>query len=413
MNEKNKRFYRLVFVSSIVLNIAVLGFFKYFHFFAQELASLLHQFGIGIEQHTLNIVLPIGISFYTFHGLSYVIDCYKKRQTELPTVIEYAVFVSFFPLLVAGPIERAQHLLPQIQRKRQFNEQQWIEGSRLMLWGFFKKVVIADSLAQVANPIFADYSHMSPLLLLIGTLAFSFQIYGDFSGYSDIATGTAKLMGFELLSNFKFPYFSENIADFWRRWHISLSSWFKDYLYIPLGGSKNGTTRTILNTFLIFVVSGFWHGASWNFIAWGTLHALFFMPSIFRKKTATLALPSAQKNPIKTSFIRGLRLLRTFSLVALAWNFFRIPTLTDAFAYSQRLLKGLFQFDFSISHPEFALNALWWIPIFLLIDGINRQNERQFLVPKWRVFRWALYLAMTLCIFMFSNKDQQFLYFQF
>lgn len=400
-------------IASILLNLGFLGYFKYFNFFATELNVLLQKIGLSASLPTLEIILPIGISFYTFHGMSYVIDCYRRQLTAQPKFVDYAVFVSFFPLLVAGPIERAQHLLPQVSSRRTFNYTQWVEGSRLILWGLFKKVVIADSLAQIANPIFADYANMSPMMLLVGSLAFTFQIYGDFSGYSDIALGSAKLLGFELLSNFKFPYFSRSIAEFWRRWHISLSSWFKDYLYIPLGGSRKGLHIAIRNTIIIFLVSGFWHGASWNFIVWGALHGLFFIPLMLGKNknqfNSTVVANDTRFPTIKEFF----QMCWTFFLVALAWNFFRMPNIHDAFLYSRNLFSGLIKFNLNISHPEILNLTLIWIPVLIGIDWLNRHDERNFKVPQKMIFRWGLYLAMTFLIFMSSNKDQTFLYFQF
>jgi len=270
-NQSQRRFW---FILSVTINLGFLGVFKYYNFFAQSFAELVSNFGLHVNPWTLKVILPVGISFYTFHGLSYVIDIYKGRINAEKNFIDYTVFVSFFPLLVAGPIERATHLLPQIQRTRVFDYQKAVDGLRQILWGLFKKVVIADQCAEFANLIFNNSAEYSGFSLLIGAVLFTFQIYGDFSGYSDIAIGTARLFGIDLLRNFAFPYFSRDIAEFWRRWHISLSSWFRDYLYIPLGGSKGGTWIKVRNTFIIFIVSGFWHGANWTFIVWGALNAL-------------------------------------------------------------------------------------------------------------------------------------------
>jgi alginate O-acetyltransferase complex protein AlgI len=281
------------------------------------------------------------------------------------------------------------------------------------LWGLFKKVVIADSLAQIANPIFADYANMSPMMLLVGSLAFTFQIYGDFSGYSDIALGSAKLLGFELLSNFKFPYFSRSIAEFWRRWHISLSSWFRDYLYIPLGGSRKGLPIALRNTMIIFLVSGFWHGASLNYIAWGGLHGCFFIVLMLRKNKNQFNQDVVAQNTSLPSLKEFFQMFGTFWLVALALNFFRIQNILDAIMYSKNLLAGLFKLNFNISHPDILNLTLLWIPVLLIIDWLNRHDERNFKVPQKVIFRWGLYLAMTFLIFMSSNKDQTFLYFQF
>jgi alginate O-acetyltransferase complex protein AlgI len=269
---------------SITVNLGFLGVFKYYNFFATSFAEALSNVGLQVNPWTLKVILPVGISFYTFHGLSYVIDIYKDRIKPERNFIDYSVFVSFFPLLVAGPIERATHLLPQIQRKRVFESSQAIDGLRQILWGLFKKVVIADQCAYYANMIFNNPNEYAGSTLLLGAIFFTFQIYCDFSGYSDIALGTARLFGIELLRNFAFPYFSRDIAEFWRRWHISLSTWFRDYLYIPLGGSRGGMWLTIRNTFIIFIVSGFWHGANWTFITWGFLNALFIMPSIILER---------------------------------------------------------------------------------------------------------------------------------
>lgn len=255
----NKRKAKLFLWLSVINNLGILAVFKYYNFFATELKTLLGQMGMECHPVLLDIALPVGISFYTFHGMSYVFDIYRDQLKPVRSFIDYAVFVSFFPLLVAGPIERANHLLPQIQKPRVFDYQQAVQGGRLILWGLFKKVLIADVMAITADEIFMNPEQFNALSLIIGVLAFSFQIYCDFSGYTDIALGTAKLFGFELLTNFKFPYFSRDIAEFWKRWHISLSSWFRDYLYIPLGGSRNGMAKAVRNTFIIFLVSGFWH----------------------------------------------------------------------------------------------------------------------------------------------------------
>jgi D-alanyl-lipoteichoic acid acyltransferase DltB (MBOAT superfamily) len=264
-------------ILSIAINLGFLGFFKYYNFFVDSFANLIGEFGFVAHPWTLKIILPIGISFYTFHGLSYIIDVYKKKIKAERNPVDYALFVSYFPLLVAGPIERATHLLPQVKKIRIFNYEQAANGVRQILWGLFKKMVIADNCAPIVNEIFANHDQEPASRLVLGAVLFAFQIYGDFSGYSDIALGTSRLFGMELLKNFNYPYFSRDIAEFWRRWHISLSSWFRDYLYFPLGGSKGGMWMKIRNTFAIFLVSGFWHGANWTFIVWGGLNALFFL----------------------------------------------------------------------------------------------------------------------------------------
>jgi alginate O-acetyltransferase complex protein AlgI len=281
---KNVRSKKIWFWLSIIINLGFLGFFKYYNFFVTSFAEAALQLGFHLDIWTLSVILPVGISFYTFHGLSYVIDVYKNKIEVERNFIDYSVFVSFFPLLVAGPIERATHLLPQIKQERAFDYRKAIDGLKQILWGLFKKIVIADQCGQYANMIFDNSDNYSGSTLVLGAIFFSFQIYGDFSGYSDIALGTARLFGIELLRNFAFPYFSRDIAEFWRRWHISLSNWFRDYLYIPLGGSKGGIWMKVRNTFIIFLVSGFWHGANWTFIAWGALNAIYFMPLLLLNK---------------------------------------------------------------------------------------------------------------------------------
>jgi D-alanyl-lipoteichoic acid acyltransferase DltB (MBOAT superfamily) len=332
---KNKK--RFWLWLSIIVNLGFLGVFKYYNFFAESFADALSFVGVKTNVSSLNIILPVGISFYTFHGLSYVIDIYRNKIAPEKNIVDYSLFVSFFPLLVAGPIERATHLLPQLKKVRVFEYDKAVDGLRQILWGLFKKIVIADNCAVFANSIFDHSGDYSGSTLVIGALFFTFQIYGDFSGYSDIALGTARLLGIELLKNFNFPYFSRDIAEFWRRWHISLSSWFKDYLYIPLGGSKGGTLQTVRNTFLIFLVSGFWHGANWTFVAWGFLNALFILPSILTHHNRD-HLEIVAKGKYLPSLKEFLSILFTFSLTVLAWIFFRATDLPHAFSY----LKGIF-----------------------------------------------------------------------
>jgi alginate O-acetyltransferase complex protein AlgI len=339
------------FYGSIGVNLSLLGVFKYFNFFAASFQTLLLKIGFSVDIFTLNVILPIGISFYTFHGLSYVIDVFKKRIPAERNFVQYAVFVSYFPLLVAGPIERATHLLPQIKVKRIFNYNQAISGLYQILWGLFKKVVIADNCAHFANEIFNNPESYNGSTLVVGALFFTFQIYGDFSGYSDIALGTSKLFGIELLKNFAFPYFSRDIAEFWRRWHISLSSWFKDYLYIPLGGSKGGKLMQIRNTFIIFLVSGFWHGANWTFLIWGFLNALYFLPLLLTNQNRT-NLDIVAKNKWLPNFKEIVQMGTTFGLTVFAWIFFRSDSVSSAFAY----IKGIFTkslFSFPEVRPSF------------------------------------------------------------
>ncbi len=276
---KNKKIATFFLILGIINNLGFLFYFKYKNFFFEQINYIMNV--SNSNTNNLEILLPIGISFYIFHGLSYLFDIYNKKISPLNNVVDYSLFVSFFPLLVAGPIERATHLIPQIKKNRIFNEVSFTEGCRLILWGLFKKIIIADGIAEIIDPIYSNIYNFDGLTLFICSVCFSFQIYADFSGYSDIAIGLGKLLGFEFLSNFKFPYFATNISEFWKRWHISLSSWFRDYIYIPLGGSKNGINITIRNVFLIFIISGLWHGASYNFLIWGGLHGLAFIFYIF------------------------------------------------------------------------------------------------------------------------------------
>ena len=306
----------------ISINVGFLGIFKYYNFFVSSFSELLGSFGLHSNLILLKVILPVGISFYTFHGLSYTIDIYYRRIKAERNFVDYSLFVSFFPLLVAGPIERATHLLPQLKVKREFNFEKAKEGIYQIIWGLLKKVVIADTCAMYTNTIFDHYNSMNSLSLLLGTIYFAFQIYGDFSGYSDIALGAAKLFGVDLLKNFDFPYFSRDIAEFWRKWHISLSSWFRDYVYIPLGGSKGSKWFQVRNVFIIFLLSGFWHGANWTFIAWGFINALYFVPLLVLKRNR--ANIDAFKLSFNLSSVKiVINIVITFIITCFAWIFFR------------------------------------------------------------------------------------------
>ncbi len=407
-NQSKKRFW---FWLSIVINVGFLAVFKYYNFFAESFAGLLASFGLKVNVWTIKVILPVGISFYTFHGLSYVIDIYKSKIKAERNFIDYAVFVSFFPLLVAGPIERATHLLPQIQQKREFVYTKAIDGLRQILWGLFKKVVIADNCAEIANTIFNDYTSYNGITLLAGALFFTFQIYCDFSGYSDIALGTARLFGIELLRNFAFPYFSRDIAEFWRRWHISLSTWFRDYLYIPLGGSKGGTWMKVRNTFIIFLVSGFWHGANWTFIVWGLLNALYFLPLLLSNKNRD-NLDIIAKGKLFPSAREFFGMSVTFMLTVFAWIFFRSESVGQAFNY----ISGIFSSSF-FSRLQMSSSFIWLLlAVFLVIEWLGR--EQQYAIAKlglrWPAFvRWGMYYCMVLAIYVYAGKGQQFIYFQF
>ena len=417
LKKTHKKFW---FWLSIGLNLGFLGVFKYFNFFADSLKTSLSFLGVEVELWTLNVILPVGISFYTFHGLSYVIDVYKERIKPEKNFIDYSLFVSFFPLLVAGPIERATHLLPQIKKNRTFSLILASDGLRQILWGLFKKVVIADGCAEFANLFFNNASDYHGISLVAGAIFFTIQIYGDFSGYSDIALGTARLFGIDLLRNFSYPYFSRDIAEFWRRWHISLSSWFRDYLYIPLGGSKGGMWMKIRNTFIIFIVSGFWHGANWTFIAWGFLNALFIIPSIIRGSNR-VNIDTVAKGKLFPSLKEFISILTTFMLSTFAWIFFRSESISQAFLYIKNMFSTFFQKGSFIEFKTIFYNqihfALPTLIIFLFVtEWLGREKKHplaQLEVTMKPVFRYLFYYLIVLLIYVYSGKEQQFIYFQF
>lgn len=401
---------------SIGINLGFLGFFKYYNFFITSFAEAAAQLGMHMDPFTLSVILPVGISFYTFHGLSYVIDIYYDRIPPETNFVEYSVFVSFFPLLVAGPIERATHLLPQVKKERTFNYLKAVDGLRQILWGLFKKVVIADNCAEHANAIFNNYADQSGSSLLLGALFFTFQIYGDFSGYSDIALGTARLFGIELLKNFSFPYFSRDIAEFWRRWHISLSSWFRDYLYIPLGGSKGGKSMQVRNTFIIFIVSGFWHGANWTFLFWGALNAIYFLPLLLLDKNRS-NMGVAAEGRLFPNMRELWGMISTFFLTVMAWIFFRAESLGKAFDYIGGIFsKSLFQIP-ALSPGKTEVISLALVSFFIVIEWLGR--EKNYAIAQlgfsWpRIVRWSFYalLVFTLGMYMQTNETP-FIYFQF
>jgi len=395
---------KLLLWSSVLFNLFVLGFFKYYNFFIESWLKLFSTVGYEIQSTwTLNIILPVGISFYTFQSMSYVIDIYNKRLEPTKDIISFASYVSFFPQLVAGPIERATNLLPQIMKRREFQYKQGVQGLRLILWGMFKKVVIADSLAPIVDNTFSNYQDFGGGTLWLGLIYFSFQIYCDFSGYSDIAIGTSKLFGFELMSNFKFPYFSRNIGEFWRRWHISLSTWFRDYLYIPLGGSKQGKWKSVRNIFIIFLVSGFWHGANWTFIFWGLFHSVLFLPSFIFKTNRTYISSIIGEDTLIPTFKEFTQVTRTFLLVTIGWVFFRSETIFDSFVYLSKMF-----FDFDI--PNKLNNGVLYVLLILFLDYLFRKDERLILTLKTR---WILYLVLTILILYKFNSLNTFIYFQF
>lgn len=395
---------------SICINLGFLGVFKYYNFFSSSFADALSLLGMKTQFWTLKVILPVGISFYTFHGLSYVLDIHFNRIKPERNFISYSVFVSFFPLLVAGPIERATHLLPQIIKKREFDYSKAVDGLRQIMWGAFKKIVIADTCAVYVNDIFSNYTQHSGSMLLLGVIYFAFQIYCDFSGYSDIALGTARLFGIELLRNFAFPYFSRDIAEFWRRWHISLSSWFRDYVYIPLGGSKGGTWMKIRNTFIIFLLSGFWHGANWTFIVWGGLNALYFLPLMLMNKNRQNLQIVAQGKFLPT-VKEFFSMLLTFGLTLLAWVFFRSPSISDSIQYIGIIFSKSF---FNLPSID-SMYFLIVIMIFMLVEWTNREKKHALEIENAPVvLRRAAYVAISFVVILaYSSKPVDFIYFQF
>ena len=405
ISEKKKK--RLL-LSSIIFNLGVLGGFKYYNFFIESWVELFNVFGYKIKSiWTLKIILPVGISFYTFQTMSYTIDIYKKKLTPTKDFISFASFVAFFPQLVAGPIERAKKLLPQILTKRKFQYNDAIQGLRLILWGMFKKVVIADSLAPIVNEIFNNHVNYNGGILWLGAIYFAFQIYCDFSGYSDIAIGTSKLFGFDMMSNFRFPYLSRNIGEFWRRWHISLSTWFRDYLYIPLGGSKQGKWKSLRNIFIIFIVSGFWHGANWTFIAWGVFHAILFIPSFLFNKNRKYLSSIVGETTFLPTLTETLQIGLTFILVSIGWVFFRSENLSVAFNIIQKLFL-------EISIPFNKLQGIGYILFIFCFDYTFRKNERNVINYKSKYIRYAVYLFLTYQILSYFNLNHgDFIYFQF
>lgn len=401
---------------SLLVNLGMLVFFKYFNFFVDNFRAAFTFLGYEFNSPLLSVILPVGISFYTFQTLSYTIDVYNRKIEATRDLISFGAFVSFFPQLVAGPIERATHLLPQFQEKRSFEYESAASGMRLILWGLFKKVVVADSCAVVVNQIFGTYEQQSGIVLILGAVLFSFQIYGDFSGYSDIAIGTARLFGIRLMHNFNAPYFARDIAEFWRRWHISLTTWFRDYIYIPLGGSRSGRYKTIRNTLIIFLVSGFWHGANWTFIFWGIYHALLFLPlvvlNVNRRYTGSAQNTAAHGDIVRIVF--------TFLLVSLGWIFFRSVNILDAFGYLGQIftaspdyfsVASLFSVTSALSGYTLFFSALS-IVVLLVCEWLF-PDTGQVLFIRNTVLRRLSYFLLCVFIFIAKGGNEAFIYFQF
>ncbi|RIW18346.1 MBOAT family protein [Algoriphagus lacus] len=396
---------KLLLGASLVANLGLLGFFKYFNFFTEAFVDAFSLFGMSLEKSRLDIILPVGISFYTFQTLSYTFDVYKKQLTPTKDVLAFLGFVSFFPQLVAGPIERASHLLGQFYTPRKFNYSLAVSGVRLIVWGLFKKVVIADNAAILVDEIFTNYQDQNSLSLILGSVLFALQIYGDFSGYSDIAIGLSRMFGFDLMMNFRFPYLAQNINDFWKRWHISLSTWFRDYVYIPLGGSRGSIAFSVRNVMIIFLVSGFWHGANWNFLAWGAIHGLMYVPFFINK---------AHQNLHQDSFWLKLpRIFLTFSVVCLAWVFFRADSLGQALDYLGHIWsnEGAGNFIFSQTKRTIIFAVVAFFSLFMLGTEAFFENKQksEVLLPS----KYLLILALSIIFFGAFKNHESFIYFQF
>jgi D-alanyl-lipoteichoic acid acyltransferase DltB (MBOAT superfamily) len=403
---------KLILTVCCLVSLGVLGVFKYYDFFVTSFVDAFGLIGIQLQAKTLHLILPVGISFYTFHTLSYTIDVYRQKFEPTKDVVSFFLFVSIFPLAMAGPIERATNLLPQIYKRRTFDYALAVDGMRQILWGLFKKVVVADNCATVANEIFNNSGNYSGSTLLLGAIFFTFQIYGDFSGYSDMALGIGKLLGFRFLKNFSFPYFSRDIAEFWRRWHISLNTWFRDYVYIPLGGSRVSKAKVVRNTFVIFLVSGFWHGANWTFIAWGAYHAVLFLPFILlgknRKNTNTVA-----EGKLLPNFKEIFQMILTFGLVVFGWILFRAENIHHAWSYiSEIFSSSLFSMPFHILGSIFSF---LFIAIFMLVEWLNRQKQHGLQIDniQYKGIRWIIYFTLIVIIWAFGGEQETFIYFQF
>lgn len=415
-NAKTKRIAKLWTTLNIVVNLGILAIFKYYDFFVLEFANLFH---ISTEGLLLKLILPVGISFYTFQSLSYSIDVYRNKIAPTKDIVAFFAFISFFPQLVAGPIERATNLLPQFLKKREFEYSMARDGMRQILWGLFKKIVVADNCASYVDQVYSCYQTQSGSVLLLTAILFSFQIYCDFSGYSDIAIGTAKLFGIKLMSNFRMPYFSRDIAEFWRRWHISLNTWFRDYVYIPLGGSRVNKIKVIRNTFVIFLLSGLWHGANWTYILWGMYHALLFMPLILSGKNRKYTNPISEGRSLPTLKETGQMLL-TFVFVVFGWILFRSPGMPTFFNY----LRGMLHVEtLSASYKFFTLPELWPTNIFIIlmlaVEWVHRDRQHglDFVGKRPAVLRVTIYVVLSLCIEFYFLKSlgtpSSFIYFQF
>ena len=403
---------------SIITNIGLLCYFKYLNFFLDSFIKFFNHIGIHADPYTLNIILPIGISFYTFHGVSYVLDIYYGRIRAHKNIIDYSLFVSYFPLLVAGPIERATHLLPQLKDKREFKYSQGVEGCRLILWGMFKKVVIADSLAPIVTDIFANYNNYNnynSITLILGLVGFAFQVYGDFSGYSDIARGVSKLFGIELIVNFNFPFFSKSIPEFWSRWHISLSLWLNDYVFTPLALNFRhyGKHGLFLAVFITFLLAGLWHGAAWHFVFYGAYFGLLYLPSIYGKK----GIKSLVKKKTEDITIKDIpRILITFTLVCLGFLLFRADSINHALGYIKQIGFGIFDNPSNLIMVKRVKMVFLYVISLVIVDSYIRNDEKVFaisIIKQFRILFYVIISIITMWYFFDSDESANFIYFQF
>lgn len=408
-DKKNKK---LLLSLSLLVNLGLLGVFKYYNFFVESFIDAMSTFEVDVNFSLIKIILPVGISFYTFQTLSYTIDIFRNKLEPARDVVSFFAFVAFFPQLVAGPIERASNLLGQFYEKKEIDSLEVKEGLRQILWGLFTKVVIADQCAPIVNEIFSNYENYSFYMLTIGAILFAFQIYGDFGGYSNIAIGTARILGFKLMRNFAYPYFSRDIAEFWRRWHISLSTWFRDYLYIPLGGSRGGKLMQFRNVMIIFLVSGFWHGASWNFIIWGGINGLLFLPLLFTNKNRKNLNIIAENSrfPNRKEIIA---VLSTFMVTCFAWIFFRAESMTHALNY----ISHMSNFDLLLLTGEFRYSLIFvlcYILLMILFEWNARLKSYPFENSNGKVSpRWSYYFLIGTLMVINGHSEETFIYFQF
>ena len=415
-NHKKRR--KWLCASSIIVNLLILGVFKYYNFFKENMELLFHTFGIQLDWVTLDILLPVGISFYTFQALSYTIDVYKKKLEPTHDIVAFFAFISFFPQLVAGPIERATNLLPQFCKSRRFDYIQSVDGLRQILWGLFKKMVVADNCALFVNGVFENYQTLDGSTLFLGAFFFTIQIYGDFSGYSDIAIGCARLFGIDLMQNFKYPYFSRDIAEFWRRWHISLTTWFRDYIYIPLGGSRVGKWKSFRNTLVIFLVSGFWHGANWTFVAWGAYHALLFLPLLLLGQNRRYR-DSVAENSFLPSVKELTQMGVTFLLVLLGWILFRSEDISQAAVYLERMFNAsLFSAPqlVGLGFGQLLLKkCFFFTALMFIVEWIGRKQAHGLMIEDLSLpVRYVIYTVLLIIIYGFdASNPQGFIYFQF